>query len=110
MSALVQTFRGRPVWLKCDGWWVCIAIHDAHFLRQRSTWKTRLLKRPSLAPQYQRWVRDEQAIYAILGLDPPHPLPPPINRGQFQWRLKPRRGPSRKGVRLGPRNRHGERG
>jgi hypothetical protein len=94
-TALVPTFAGRPPWLKIDGVWVCVAVHDAAYFADRTRWRALLSDHHpdhnAYVPARARWgwvgsqrwnaklsmVRREQARYAkfyqSIGLSCPRP-------------------------------------
>lgn len=95
-TALVPTFEGRPVFIRRPGVAVvslldhrirvgqhgdvsiCIAVHDAYFLRTKAAYRAEILaasrRRGGVAASvaaYARWLARERDWYAAVGLDVP---------------------------------------
>lgn len=79
-AALVRVYPGRPTWVTCDEWLVCVSVRDAAYYRERAAWKRRLLfwrqhersRRIAFrVERYQQWKRRHRREYLQLGLTPP---------------------------------------
>lgn len=74
---LVRSYPNRPVWVKYDDWNVCVAIHDAYYIRELSKLRRKLIDNKDndtfhrIKDDYLKFLSKESYYYWMLGLKPP---------------------------------------